>query len=218
MNEKRCYVSSAELGGYLYAIGGFNGTERLKSAERYDPTTNQWSFINSMATIRSDACAVAFQGKIYAIGGFNGEEIHASVEIFDLAYGEWRFGPRLNIARSGVKAVIYHGKIYVIGGYDGNTRLKSIEILDPTKGNNWQIGPVMITPRTNFAVTTVDDKILVMGGFQGFVTGYTNLTEMFDEASNEWTSYIPLKGQRSALATVTLDYYAINYNELVKHP
>ena len=45
MNEKRCYVSSAELGGYLYAIGGFNGTERLKSAERYDPKTNQWSFI-----------------------------------------------------------------------------------------------------------------------------------------------------------------------------
>ena len=72
----------------------------------------------------------------------------------------------------------------------------------------------MENPRSNFAVTTVDDKILVMGGYQG--TGVTDLTEMFDEASNEWTSYIPLKEQRSALASVTLDHYAINYNELVK--
>ena len=140
-----------------------------------------------------------------------GEEIHASVEIYDLVYGEWRFGPRLNIPRSEAKAVVYHGKIYVIGGYDGITELKSIEILDPTKGNNWQIGPDMKIPRSNFAVTTVDDKILVMGGFIS-----TDLTEMFDEASNEWTSYIPLKDPRWGLASVTLDYYAINYNDLIK--
>ena len=75
----------------------------------------------------------------------------------------------------------------------------------------------MELPHSNCAVATVDDKILVMGGYQGS-TGVTDLTEMFDEASNEWTSYIPLKGQRSALATVTLDYYAINFNELVKRP
>ena len=74
----------------------------------------------------------------------------------------------------------------------------------------------MEIPPSNCAVATVDDKILVMGGFQG--TDDTDLTEMFDEVSNECTSYIPLKEQRSALASVTLDYYAINFNELVKQP
>ena len=71
----------------------------------------------------------------------------------------------------------------------------------------------MKTPRSNFAVTTVEEKILVMGGYQG--TGVIERTEVFDEATNEWASYTPLKEQRSALASVTLNYYALNYNDLV---
>ena len=69
MNEKRCYVSSTELGGQLYAIGGSDDEGRLKSAERYDPIANKWSSIPSMSLLRSNACSVAYNIQIYVIGG-----------------------------------------------------------------------------------------------------------------------------------------------------
>ena len=68
--------------------------------------------------IRSDGCAVSFEGKIYAIGGFDGlyplksllykiitycklslligEIIHDSVEIYDPMQNQWKTGPTLN--------------------------------------------------------------------------------------------------------------------------
>ena len=57
MHSHRCYVSVAELNGFIYALGGFDGTHRLNTAERYDPSTNQWTLIPSMNVSRSDAHA-----------------------------------------------------------------------------------------------------------------------------------------------------------------
>ena len=59
----RCYVSVAELEGLIYAMGGFDGSLRLHSAERFNRKTNQWSFIGSMNHQRSDARATTMGGE-----------------------------------------------------------------------------------------------------------------------------------------------------------
>lgn len=64
-------MSVVELNGLIYAMGGFNGEIRMNSVERYDPTTNQWSLIESMNYVRSDAHASVVDNKIYIIGSFN---------------------------------------------------------------------------------------------------------------------------------------------------
>lgn len=64
-------MSVVELNGLIYAMGGFNGEIRMNSVERYDPTTNQWSLIESMNYVRSDAHACVVDNKIYIIGSFN---------------------------------------------------------------------------------------------------------------------------------------------------
>lgn len=68
MHCRRCYVSVAVLDGIIYALGGYDGLNRLNSAERYDPKTNQWTMIPPMKTQRSDAHACALGGKIYITG------------------------------------------------------------------------------------------------------------------------------------------------------
>jgi len=57
-----CYVSVAVLDKKIYAMGGFEGHNRQRSAERYDPTTNQWSLIEPMTQQRSDASATTLDG------------------------------------------------------------------------------------------------------------------------------------------------------------
>lgn len=68
MHTQRCYVAVVEHNGLIYALGGYDGKNRLDSAERYDPITNQWTLIPNMNCLRSDAHACTFNGKIYITG------------------------------------------------------------------------------------------------------------------------------------------------------
>lgn len=39
--------------GFLYAVGGHNGSIHLSSTERYDPVTDQWSLVTSLGIPRT---------------------------------------------------------------------------------------------------------------------------------------------------------------------
>ena len=53
-------------------MGGQSGSFTfLKSCEVYDPSTNTWSAISNMGTLRFLACAAA-SGKIYVMSGYDG--------------------------------------------------------------------------------------------------------------------------------------------------
>jgi len=67
MHERRCFVSVAVLGGLIYAIGGFDGHQRLKTVECYDPNTNQWTMMPPMNEHRSNASATSLQGRVRAL-------------------------------------------------------------------------------------------------------------------------------------------------------
>lgn len=69
MYYPRCYVSVAVHNGKIYALGGYNGRNRMNSVERYDPEKNQWELITPMQKQRSDASAATVYDKIYIVGG-----------------------------------------------------------------------------------------------------------------------------------------------------
>jgi len=54
----------AVLNNLVYAMGGYDGYHRQKTAERYNYKTNQWSLIASMNVQRSDASATTLNGTI----------------------------------------------------------------------------------------------------------------------------------------------------------
>lgn len=39
----------------LYAIGGYDGKQRLSTVERYNPDENSWTFVAEMSSPRSGA-------------------------------------------------------------------------------------------------------------------------------------------------------------------
>ena len=142
MSSRRCYVSATECGGKIYALGGArnvvlptgaNETQRLATAEVFDPKSNGWTMLPPMNRMRSDACAVSYAGKVFILGGweFDNLEFLNSIEIYDPNTQEWTYGPSMLSRRSGLKAVVNGRKIYAVGGYDGTERLSSVECLDP---------------------------------------------------------------------------------------
>jgi kelch-like protein 10 len=62
MHTKRCYVSVATYNHYIFALGGFDGSVRLNTAEKLNIETNEWTRIAQMHTQRSDASASILDG------------------------------------------------------------------------------------------------------------------------------------------------------------
>ena len=60
------------MNGCIYAVGGFNGSLRIRTVDCYDPSCNQWHTVASMEARRSTLGAAVLNGLLYAIGGFDG--------------------------------------------------------------------------------------------------------------------------------------------------
>jgi hypothetical protein len=56
------------VAGKIYVVGGSDYDGPLRSAEVYDPRTNQWTLISDMRIERKYLSCIAFHGCVYAIG------------------------------------------------------------------------------------------------------------------------------------------------------
>lgn len=55
MATKRIGVGVAVVNRLLFAVGGYDGSNRLRSMECYDPEKDEWHFVAPMNTTRSGA-------------------------------------------------------------------------------------------------------------------------------------------------------------------
>lgn len=62
MFRARLGLGVACLNRLLYAVGGFDGAERLECVECFDPDTNEWKNVASMHCKRSGAGALTIAG------------------------------------------------------------------------------------------------------------------------------------------------------------
>lgn len=60
------------VGACVYAVGGFNGSLRVRTVDCYDPVADRWSCVSSMQDRRSTLGAAVLNGLLYAVGGFDG--------------------------------------------------------------------------------------------------------------------------------------------------
>ena len=73
MLRKRFSRAAAELGGAIYAVGGYTGADYTREVERLDPRVGRWEAVARMRRGRgAHACAV-LQGKIFSLGGYDAD-------------------------------------------------------------------------------------------------------------------------------------------------
>lgn len=56
----------------MYAVGGFNGSLRVRTVDAYDPVKDEWCCVSSMQDRRSTLGSAVLNGLLYAVGGFDG--------------------------------------------------------------------------------------------------------------------------------------------------
>ena len=100
----------------------------------------------------------------------------------------WKTLSPMPTARHHFGFVENNGLFYAIGGYDASG-LNTVEVYDPVNAS-WQTKAPMPTARGYMAVAVVANKIYAIGGFTGSDVNnitYTNVTEVYDPATDQWT-------------------------------
>jgi len=141
----RSDASAVAHGGKVYIIGGFTGSEVLRSVEIYDPTKDEWRFGPTLNIARSGL-------KVWTVSLWR-FLLDASLCLAALS---------LSLFSLLSQAVILDNKIYAIGGFDGEERLASVEILDLLEPfSTWTIASSSLCiGRSNFGACVVDKAIL----------------------------------------------------------
>nr|CAH7766920.1 unnamed protein product [Callosobruchus chinensis] len=61
MHHRRSTHEVVAIHNYIYALGGNDGSSSLNAVEQYDPKTNKWAVVCSMATRRSSVGAAVLE-------------------------------------------------------------------------------------------------------------------------------------------------------------
>lgn len=154
MHAKRLGVGVAVVNRLLYAIGGFDGQERLPTVECYHPENNEWTMVPPMKYGRSGAGVAAIHQHIYVVGGFDGTRQLDSVERYDTELQTWELVAPIKIARSALSLTVLDGKLYAMGGYDGHNFLGIVDVYDPVS-NTWQEGTPLTSGRSGHASAVI---------------------------------------------------------------
>jgi hypothetical protein len=138
----RAGLAAVAYNGYLYAIGGFDGTPARSTTVYYakvgangEPIS--WSTTTALGTERSYASATAYGNKLYVFGGQSNAATGGITGAGSIQYatinpdgtvGTWtNTTTNMPSARWGMTVMQYNGYMYVVGGASGTTTQSSVE-------------------------------------------------------------------------------------------
>ncbi|XP_013407609.1 kelch-like protein 18 isoform X2 [Lingula anatina] len=197
MSTLRSRVGVAVLDGQLYAIGGYDGQERLQTVEVFDPVLKHWKLVAPMTSKRSALGVATVDSKLYVCGGYDGVGSLSSVECYDPDTNTWNMVSNMTKHRSAAGVTTFDTQIYALGGHDGLSIFDSVECFNPLTGTWTQVAP-MLTKRCRLGVATLNGKLYVCGGYDGSV--FLKSVECYDPVTNQWTKVAPMNIKRSRVA------------------
>uniref|UniRef100_A0A3B3ZIB2 BACK domain-containing protein n=1 Tax=Periophthalmus magnuspinnatus TaxID=409849 RepID=A0A3B3ZIB2_9GOBI len=182
----RAYHGSVFLNGFVYCVGGFDGTEHFNSVRRLDLATRTWHEMPPMYHRRCYVSVAVLNGCIYAMGGYNGHIRLNTAEVFDSETNQWSQIPPMNEQRS--DANYLH-----LWRFQWQC-LQTAECYNP-RTKQWSLIAPMTTRRSGVAVIAYGDYIYAVGGFDGNVR--LRSVEAYSPHRNSWRPVASMMDTRS---------------------
>jgi N-acetylneuraminic acid mutarotase len=161
-----------------------------------------WNTMEPMTKGRCEAVAAELNGKIYVMAGYDSSYLKNN-EMFDPsdgATGSWVDKKEVWTARRSPAIGVVNGKIYVIGGINVVSGiLDNNEEYDPTgpDGGTWDDTVTdMPTARYSAAYATLNNKIYVIGGYNGSTLDTCQAYDPLDGSNGSWETLTPMPTAR----------------------
>ena len=181
MPTARGALAVAELGGMLYAIGGYDGDGNTPAVEVYDPVHNSWTARAALPTPRDHLAAATVKERIYAIGGRLNRDYRrnlAVAEAYDASSNTWTRVADLPTARSGITAGVMDNVMYVLGGESPDGTFSTNEAYVPAHDRWYPMTP-MPTARHGLGSAVVDQRLYALSGGPKPGGSFSSVNEMF---------------------------------------
>ena len=201
--EPNSEMAVAYLDGKIYVVGGYPSTrESVDTVQVYDVAADKWELTTPYPTTINHASAVALDGLLYVIGGQTNaggrrerSRYTDAVHAYDPKTRQWTPRAPMPTKRSAMAHDIIDGKLYVAGGRP--PRGHDFAVYDP-KADKWTTLPALPTQRNHMAAAAIDGKLYVVGGRfgGGFRSEITAALEVYDPATNQWTTRRPMSEAR----------------------
>lgn len=203
---RRCRAGLAVVNGFVYAVGGFNGSLRVRTVDVYDPLRDQWTQSPSMEARRSTLGVGVVNNQIYAIGGFDGSTGLATAECYDIRCGDWKTIAPMSTRRSSVGVGVLNDILYAVGGYDGASRqcLSTVECYNP-ETDTWTLVAEMSLRRSGAGVGVLDGLLYAVGGHDGPLVRKS--VECYSPETNSWTPVSDMMMCRRNAGVVAVEDY-----------
>ena len=176
-----------------------------------DVVENSWVSMKPLPTARSNLGVGVVNGKIYAIGGYGGLDIN---EAYDPETDIWTTKKAMPTPRDGFAASGYGNKVYCFGGVIGNDIETGAiptavnEAYDPA-ADTWETKASMPTARMQLEANVVEGNIYLIGGLLGGYSMYgpsvSDRTEVYDPATNTWSTAAPIPTPVFSYASAVVD-------------
>ena len=200
------HAAAAELGGFLYVVGGRQGRRVSGGLWRYDPVSDVWTALAAMPIRRYQPTAQAVNGKLFVIGGqTTGFRDELAVEVYDPDLDQWTLLKReLPIEREQAASAVIGGKIALVGGHDHDqVTLPDCDLYDPAT-DTWAVCRRMHSPRSDFGLAVLDDRLVAVGGEDLLLDSVTQTSEISERGVRGWLGGPWMPFPRHGAAVVTL--------------
>lgn len=201
--SRRCRCGVTVLNGSVYAVGGFDGTSRVRSVERLDLEQGRWVPVEHMLSRRSTLGVGVLNGQLYAVGGFDGTNGLDTIERYSPETNQWANVASMSTRRSSVGVAIMNGYLFAVGGYDGTARqcLNLVERYDPST-DEWVAIEPMTQRRSGAAVAVIDGALYAIGGHDG--PDIRKSVERLDPTMGKWRKVPDMAVPRRNAAAVVV--------------
>ncbi len=191
--------------GRVMVVGGHATNGDTGAAQIYNPATGTWASAGALKYVAENLAATTLSsGKIFVNGGqqvSNHTKVLSSTSIYDPATNKWTAGPNMTQPRMGELSVLLStGKVLIVGGfsganstYCGSGGCSTAELFNPVT-NTSTATPNLAYKRNNFTMVYNPsvNKVYVAGGAGITTCSSTGSLEIYDVASNTWSTGAPL--------------------------
>ena len=153
--------------GRVLVAGGENELGSVSSVEVFDPLTNRFSVVGTMAAPRKGhAAARLADGRVIIAGGFGSSTVLSSIDVYDPTTESITPIATLNVARAGLSATtLVDGRVLFVGGNDGVDDLSSVELFNPVTGTVLLGASASVARRDHQAfLLPNNNSVLIVGG------------------------------------------------------
>lgn len=145
---------------------------------------NAWNFRRDMPEAISHQAAAIHNGIIYLFGGYPRSN---AVYSYDPAANAFTRRADMPINAFGVHAHSIGDRIYVIASDQINGPFHPIYEYDPNT-DGWMQKSERPTTNGGFSSAVVEGKIYIIGGYDDVAYATTNTVDIYDSATNSWTT------------------------------